>query len=390
MLDLGNNRRIPTTAHVRGIPSFSALVLPHLLGLTFSHGPSTSSCSSFLRCSNSFTYSSTPIEAPEPNHRHESKRPWTTDQLRLLASLLPKKGPIIWEKIAKMGVFDPPRSETSLETAYRKHIKGRSREESRPLTGGPVDVFRVDPKRALRWTLEEDYILAKGVELRGAQNWDLIAAYLPGRRPTDCSTRWGHYKEQLARWVVPEWDEVQKGVQALETLVTTLMREAPEKNRRTTIAGMSTLKPILDAVKVDLAEKGEELPPQFLTTMMLRRFFAMVTLYTCIAKRNIRRYPEVSMYSPQVAAIKLVAERSWREYKTGKLPEELKVGPELNAAAQSKADPSPTKGRSTSSQQMVKVQAKNQSSGGKKKTTGKGVSVAPKLKVVKVDKPRKD
>jgi hypothetical protein len=97
---------------------------------------------------------------------------WTADEDKMLKDALPTNGAKSWEAIAALV---PGR--TNGQCRYRWH-------------NTLVSNIDATTARAGKWTADEDKKLKDAVLAHGGKNWGEIAALVPGRTKSQCSSRW--------------------------------------------------------------------------------------------------------------------------------------------------------------------------------------------------------
>jgi hypothetical protein len=116
----------------------------------------------FLKPSIAFTRTMTVGRAPQ----------WREDEDNKLKDGVQMHGDKDWAAIAALV---PGRTEDQCSNRWHGHLK--------PSTDGAT-------ARSGKWTSDEDNKLKDAVQLHGCNYWDVIAALVPGRTRTQCSSRW--------------------------------------------------------------------------------------------------------------------------------------------------------------------------------------------------------
>jgi hypothetical protein len=128
---------------------------------------------------------------------------WTAEEDKKMKDAVPTQGGKDWEAIAALF---PGR--TKQQCCNRWHNKL---------------VFNIDPTMARvgKWTEDENKKLREAVEAHGANNWDLIAALVPGRTERQCRKNW-HKKfsnidpaaARTGKWTAEEDEKLKGAVRA--------------------------------------------------------------------------------------------------------------------------------------------------------------------------------
>jgi hypothetical protein len=107
----------------------------------------------------------------DPTTGSKGKR-WTANEDKRLKNAVPAQGVKNWKEIASL-------------------VPGRTKEQCHNRWHTKLN-FSIDATTARtgKWTIDEDKKLKDGVREHGGKNWKAIAAFVPGRTPKQCRSRW--------------------------------------------------------------------------------------------------------------------------------------------------------------------------------------------------------
>jgi hypothetical protein len=150
-----------------------------------------------------------PVTSTQPNAG--ANRRWTVDEDAKLMSAITNTSKMKWGNEYKTNW-----------AAVAALVPGRTRLQCRTRYRGTL-VFNIDPttKRVANWTADEDKKLKDAVQTHDGKNWAAIAALVPGRTLTQCSSRWHHALDpsidrangRTGKWTAVEDSDLKDAVQ---------------------------------------------------------------------------------------------------------------------------------------------------------------------------------